>query len=508
MKEFLRMENIHKRFPGVYALKGINISVNKGEVHALLGENGAGKSTLMKVLGGVHKQDEGSIYVNGEKIDFIDPKKATELGIAFVHQELNLAESLTVAENMYMGRLPYKNEVLGIVDYKKLYKEANEILEELGVNINANDLVSELPTAKKQMIEIAKSISQKAKIIIFDEPTTSLANNDVETLFEVINKLKNDGVSIIYISHRLKEIFEICDRATIMRDGSYIGCCDVKEVSQKDLIKMMVGRELNDLFPKVTVTPGDIVLDCKNIESADGEIKNASFNLRKGEIIGISGLVGSGRTELVRLIFGADKMSSGSISINGKQVTIKNPIDAINNKICLITEDRKKQGLCLPLSVEDNITMTMLNKSILDKKKMKEISMKYKDLLKIKTHNLDTIAGTLSGGNQQKIVIAKWLNTNSDIFIFDEPTKGIDVGAKSEIYNLMNDLVKEGKSIIMISSEMPELLAMSDRVYVMCEGRITGELSKEDCTQEKIMELATIGGSLNGKEIEFKAVIS
>ena len=508
MKEFLRMENIHKRFPGVYALKGINISVNKGEVHALLGENGAGKSTLMKVLGGVHKQDEGSIYVNGEKIDFIDPKKATELGIAFVHQELNLAESLTVAENMYMGRLPYKNEVLGIVDYKKLYKEANEILEELGVDINANDLVSELPTAKKQMIEIAKSISQKAKIIIFDEPTTSLANNDVETLFEVINKLKNEGVSIIYISHRLKEIFEICDRATIMRDGSYIGCCDVKEVSQKDLIKMMVGRELNDLFPKVTVTPGDIVLDCKNIESADGEIKNASFNLRKGEIIGISGLVGSGRTELVRLIFGADKMSSGSISINGKQVTIKNPIDAINNKICLITEDRKKQGLCLPLSVEDNITMTMLNKSILDKKKMKEISMKYKDLLKIKAHNLDTIAGTLSGGNQQKIVIAKWLNTNSDIFIFDEPTKGIDVGAKSEIYNLMNDLVKEGKSIIMISSEMPELLAMSDRVYVMCEGRITGELSKDDCTQEKIMELATIGGSLNGKEIKFEAVIS
>ena len=293
-----------------------------------------------------------------------------------------------------------------------------------------------------------------------------------------------------------------------MRDGSYIGCCDVKEVSQKDLIKMMVGRELNDLFPKVTVKPGDIVLDCKDIESADGKIKNASFNLRKGEIVGISGLVGSGRTELVRLLFGADKMSSGSITINGKQVKIKNPIDAINNKICLITEDRKKQGLCLPLSVEDNITMTMLNKSILDKKKMKEISMKYKDLLKIKTHNLETIAGTLSGGNQQKIVIAKWLNTNSDIFIFDEPTKGIDVGAKSEIYNLMNDLVKEGKSIIMISSEMPELLAMSDRVYVMCEGKITGELSKKECTQEKIMELATIGGSLNGKEIEFKAVIS
>lgn len=508
MKEFLKMENIHKRFPGVYALKGINISVNKGEVHALLGENGAGKSTLMKVLGGVHKQDEGSIYINGEKIDFIDPKKATELGIAFVHQELNLAESLTVAENMYMGRLPYKNELLGIVDYKKLYKDSNEILEELGVNIKANDLVSELPTAKKQMIEIAKSISQKAKVIIFDEPTTSLANNDVETLFRVINKLKNDGVSIIYISHRLKEIFAICDRATIMRDGAYIGCCDVKEVSQKDLIKMMVGRELNDLFPKVTVTPGDIVLECKNIESDDGAIKNASFNLRKGEIIGLSGLVGSGRTELVRLIFGADKMSSGSITINEKQVTIRNPIDAINNKICLITEDRKKQGLCLPLSVEDNITMTMLNKFILDKKKMKEISMKYKDLLKIKTHNLETIAGTLSGGNQQKIVIAKWLNTNSDIFIFDEPTKGIDVGAKSEIYNLMNDLVKEGKSIIMISSEMPELLGMSDRVYVMCEGRITGELKKDDCTQEKIMELATIGGSLNGKEIEFKAVIS
>ena len=407
-----------------------------------------------------------------------------------------------------MGRLPYKNPILGIVDYKKLYNDSNDILKELGVNIKATDIVSQLPTAKKQMIEIAKAISQNAKIIIFDEPTTSLANNDVETLFRVINKLKNNDVSIIYISHRLKEIFEICDRATIMRDGTYIGSCDVKDVDQKDLIRMMVGRELNDLFPKVTVTPGDVVLECKNINSYDNKIKDASFKLRKGEVIGLSGLVGSGRTELVRLIFGADKMASGNIYIHGKKVTINNPIDAIKNKICLITEDRKKQGLCLPLSVEDNITITMLNKAILDKKVMKEVSFKYKELLKIKSSSLETAAGTLSGGNQQKIVIAKWLNTDSEIFIFDEPTKGIDVGAKSEIYNLINDLVKSGKSVIMISSEMPELLAMSDRVYVMCEGRITGELDKEDCTQEKIMELATIGGELNGKEIEFEEVIN
>lgn len=508
MKEFLRMENIHKRFPGVHALKGVNISVAKGEVHALLGENGAGKSTLMKVLGGVHKQDEGKIYVDGKEIAYIDPQKATELGIAFVHQELNLSESLSVAENMYMGRLPYKNKVMGIVDYKKLYKNANDILNELGVNIKATDIVSQLPTAKKQMIEIAKAISQNAKIIIFDEPTTSLANNDVETLFKVINKLKANDVSIIYISHRLKEIFELCDRATVMRDGSYIGSCDVQSVKQKDLIKMMVGRELNDLYPKVTVTPGEIVLECKNICSCDNKIKDASFNLRKGEVIGLSGLVGSGRTELARLIFGADKIASGNIFIQGKEVSISSPIDAIKNKICLITEDRKKQGLCLPLSVEDNITITMLNKSILDKKKMKEVSNKYKDLLKIKTSNLETIAGTLSGGNQQKIVIAKWLNTDSEIFIFDEPTKGIDVGAKSEIYSLINDLAQNGKSVIMISSEMPELLAMSDRIYVMCEGRITGELDKSNCTQEKIMELSTIGGELNGKENKLKAVIS
>lgn len=496
-KVFLEMKNIHKRFPGVYALKGINLEIMKGEVHGLLGENGAGKSTLMKILGGVHKQDEGEIYIEGVECGFITPNKAIELGIGFVHQELNLSEPLTVAENVYMGRLPYKNKALGIVDYKKIYEDTDSIIKKLGVEIKATDLVSELPTAQKQMVEITKAISLNSKVIIFDEPTTSLSEKDVNNLFRVINTLRSEGVAIIYISHRLKEIFEICDRATVLRDGTYIGKTVIKEIGQDKLISMMVGREVRDLFPKEFFEPGEVVLETKNLSDTIGRVKDINIKARKGEILGLAGLVGSGRTEAMRLIFGADEIGQGEIKIKGNTVKIKSPLDAIKNGICLLTEDRKQQGLSLVMSVGDNITITNLKKFFLNHHELKETGEKFSKALKIKTTDVDTIAGTLSGGNQQKIIIAKWLNTDSEIFIFDEPTKGIDVGTKAEIYNIMNDLVRKDKIVIMISSELPELMGMSDRIYVMCEGRITGELSREEATQEKIMELATVGGVIN-----------
>ncbi|GFZ33885.1 monosaccharide-transporting ATPase [Clostridium zeae] len=494
-KMFLKMENIHKKFPGVYALKGVNLEISKGEVHGLLGENGAGKSTLMKILGGVQAQDEGKICVEEVDCGFITPSKAAELGIGFVHQELNLCESLTVAENVFMGRLPYKNKALGIVDYPKLYSDTKSILKRLGIEVKATDLISDLETAKKQMVEIAKAISLNAKLIIFDEPTTSLSNKDVSSLFEVIKHLKSQGVAVIYISHRLKEIFEICDRATVLRDGTFIGNCEVKDISQDELISMMVGRELKNLFPKEIFEPGEVVLEAEGITDTTGRIRDISVKARKGEILGFAGLVGSGRTELMRLVFGADKISNGSVKINGKIVKIKSPEDAINNGICLLTEDRKKQGLSLVMSVNDNINITNLKSFMLNHKALKETSERFREALLIKAANLDAMAGTLSGGNQQKIVLAKWLNTNSEVFIFDEPTKGIDVGAKAEIYHIMNDLVRRGKVVIMISSELPELIGMSDRIYVMCEGRITGELNRQEASQEKIMALATVGGA-------------
>lgn len=491
---FLEMKNIHKKFPGVYALKGVQLKIRKGEVHALLGENGAGKSTLMKILGGVQPQDEGQILVNGKDVGVITPKKAAEIGVGFVHQELNLSESLTVAENVYMGRLPYKNEFLGTVDYKKLYSDTEELLKKLDVDISPHDIVASLSTAKKQMVEIVKALSLNAKIIIFDEPSTSLSDKDVKILFRVIEKLKKDGVAIIYISHRLKEVFEMCDRATVLRDGTYVNECEMKGITEKELINMMVGRDLTELFPKEIFKPQEYVLEVENICDYNGKVKDVSFKARKGEILGIAGLVGSGRTELMRLVFGADPMSKGTIKINGEEVSIKSPIDAIKNKICLLTEDRKNQGLSLNMSVVDNINITNMKSFILNHKKLRETGNRYQKAIEIKVANLDVLAGTLSGGNQQKVVLAKWLNSDSDIFIYDEPTKGIDVGTKAEIYEIMNDLVRKGKVVIIISSELSELLGMSDRIYVMSEGRIAGELSREDATQEEIMRLAISGG--------------
>ena len=490
----LEMKNIHKSFPGVYALKGAQLKIRKGEVHALLGENGAGKSTLMKILGGVHSQDEGEILVGGVDYGVITPDKAEEIGIGFVHQELNLAETLSVAENVFMGRLPYKNKLLKIIDFKKLNEDTERILKRLEVNIEPTDLVEKLPTAKKQMIEIAKAISLEAKLIIFDEPSTSLSKKDVENLFTVIKALKNDGVAIVYISHRLKEVFEICDRATVLRDGSYIDECEMKGIDERKLIHMMVGRNITELYPKEIFEAKDYVLEAENLCDCNGKVKNVSFKARKGEILGIAGLVGAGRTELMRLTFGADSISTGKIKMNGKEIKIKSPIDAINNGICLLTEDRKGQGLSLQMSVVDNITITNLKSFLLDHKQLKQTGERFRTAIQIKVPNIEAIAGTLSGGNQQKVVLAKWLNSDSQVFIFDEPTKGIDVGTKAEIYEIMNDLVRQGKIVIIISSELPELLGMSDRIYVMCEGRITGELTRDEATQEEIMKLATLGG--------------
>jgi len=488
------MKNIHKSFPGVYALKGAQVKIRKGEVHALLGENGAGKSTLMKILGGVQAQDQGEILVEEVNYGVITPDKAKEIGIGFVHQELNLSEALSVAENVFMGRLPYKNKLLKIIDFNKLHEDTEKILKRLEVDIKPTDLVEKLSTAKKQMIEIAKAISLDARLIIFDEPSTSLSDKDVQNLFKVIKALKKDGVAIVYISHRLKEVFEICDRATVLRDGCYINECEMKGIDESQLINMMVGRNITELFPKEIFEAKEYVLEAENLCDYNGKVKNVSFKARKGEILGIAGLVGSGRTELMRLVFGADSISDGTIKMNGKEIKIKSPIDAIKNGICLLTEDRKNQGLSLQMSVVDNITITNLKSFLLNHKELKETGERFRNAIQIKLANIDVTAGTLSGGNQQKVVLAKWLNSDSEVFIFDEPTKGIDVGTKAEIYEIMNDLVRKGKIVIIISSELPELLGMSDRIYVMCEGKITGELTREEATQEEIMKLATLGG--------------
>lgn len=487
------MKDINKSFGPVKVLKNVQLEVEKGEIHALMGENGAGKSTLMNILGGVIQKDSGEILFGNQMIENHSPQIAKDLGIGFVHQEFNLAESLTVAENIYMGRLPYKNEKLGIVDYKKLHDNTEYYLNMLGVNIKPTDVVYKLSTASKQMIEIAKALSLNAKVIIFDEPTTSLSDKDVELLFIIINALKQKGISSVYISHRMEEIHQLCDRITILRDGQYISTDNVKDLTDQEIIKKLVGRNLDNLYPERNVEVGEIALEVKNLSDTKGAVKNVSFNVRKGEVVGFAGLVGSGRTELMRLVFGADPVESGEIFVKGQKVNIKSPVEAINNGICLLTEDRKNQGVALGLSIKENINMTALKSNIINHKEVKKKVDELVENLQIKISSVDKPVSSLSGGNQQKVVLAKWLNTSNDIYIFDEPTKGIDIGAKSEIYAIINQLVADGKAVIIVSSEIPELLGTVDRTYVLNEGRLTGELSIEESTQEKIMELATLG---------------
>lgn len=501
MKKILSMANISKSYGVVKVLNKVKFDLYEGEIHALIGENGAGKSTLMNILTGATDKDEGDIYYLDQKIDNMSPALSKDLGIAFVQQEFNLAESLSVAENVYMNRLPFKNKQLRIIDYKKLYRDTEYWLNILDANFKPTDLVGNLTTGQKQMVEIAKALSLDAKIIIFDEPTTALTNYEIDVLFVVINALKEKGIASIYISHRLNELFEISDRITVLRDGNYIGTDATKESTEDDLIFKMVGRPANQLYSKSTYDIGEVNLEAKNLSDTKGKVKDVSFKVRAGEVVGFAGLVGSGRTESIRLLFGADKKAGGEVYISGKKVDIKRPAEAVDMKISLIPEDRKSQGLALNLSVDENINMARKHSFILDKKDQVVNTKKYIEDLRIKTTGPNQSVGRLSGGNQQKVVVSKWLTTDGDIYLFDEPTKGIDVGAKSEIYEIIEELAKNGKTIIIVSSEIQELLSITDRIYVFSEGVTTGELKTSDTDQEEIMKYATMLVENNNKEL-------
>lgn len=494
----LSMRNIHKRFPGVYALKDAKLDLKVGEVHALLGENGAGKSTLMKILGGIYQADEGDIYINGKKVDITGVHSAHANGISIIHQELCLAPNMSVAENIFLGREDTKKG-LRFVNFAEMNKKARNLMDSLGLRIEPTDIVGSLSVAQQQMIEIVKALSVGAKILVMDEPTASLSKKEVEMLFETIEELKRKGISIIYISHRMEELFRITDRITVMRDGQYIGTKITKETTRDELITMMVGRELKDLYVKSDHEIGEVVLEVKDLNKK-GVLNNINFSLRKGEILGIAGLVGAGRTELARVIFGIDKYDSGVIQIEGKEVKINSPLDAMNNGIGLVPEDRKKQGLVLIRSIGYNVTLPVLSRFIkgarVNKEIEEEIVQNFISKLSIKTPSMNQAAKNLSGGNQQKVVIAKWLATNPKVLILDEPTRGVDVGAKAEIYGIISMLAKQGVGIIMISSELPEIINMSDRVLVMHQGSIAGELKRDELNQERIMHYAT-GGMKN-----------
>ncbi len=491
----LEMRNVSKSFPGVHALKGVSLQVRPGEIHALLGENGAGKSTLMKILAGAQPLDEGEIWLDGKHVHITNPHQAMDLGVSIIYQEFNLVPYLNAAENIYLGREP-KAAIPGFVDFNTMYREAQAVIDKLGVKIDAHSPVNRLSVAQQQMVEIAKATSRKSKIIVMDEPSATLTDHELVSLFQLMRQLKSEGVAIVYISHRLEEIFEVCDRATIMRDGQWIATHDVADLTREDIIKLMVGRELQQMIPKEAAEQGDMALEVSHLERK-GVLHDISLHVRKGEVLGIAGLVGAGRTELARCIFGADRFDSGDVKLFGKKVNVRSPQDAIKLGIGLVTEDRKQQGLVLGMVVRENITLANLGAlsvfNFIQAGREREIARKYVSDLGVKTPTIEQTVQNLSGGNQQKVVLAKWLFTDSKVLIFDEPTRGIDVGAKTEIYMLMNALAKTGAAIIMISSELPEVLGMSDRIMVMHEGRISGELSRAEATQEGIMHLATGG---------------
>lgn len=491
MDKILEMNNINKRFYGVQALKNVDFSVKRGEVHALVGENGAGKSTLMKILSGAYKKDSGTITFDGEKITNLSPTLVQNLGISIIYQEFNLVPGISIAENIYLGREPLKKS--GLVDWSKLNELTAELLARLDLEISPDTLISKLSVAQQQFVEIAKALSFGAKLIIMDEPSATLTPKELDRLFEIVEELKSKDVSIIYISHQLDEIFDIGDRFTVLRDGENVGTDKVKNVDKDKIIKMMVGREVDNTFPVKDSEIGEVVLEVNNLNK-EGVLNDISFNLHRGEILGIAGLVGSGRTELVRALYGADLKDNVDVKLYGKSVNINSPRDSIEKGIGLLPEDRKQQGLVLEQSVKNNVSLSNLNSLVknifIDNVSEGKHVNKYIDRMNIKTPSLSTLVKSLSGGNQQKVVIAKWLFTDSDIFIFDEPTRGIDVGAKFEIHLLMNELTKNGKSIIMISSELPEIVGMSDRVLVMYKGSINGEFKKGNLDQEKIMKSA------------------
>lgn len=491
----LELVGITKRFPGVLALDKINFNLRAGEVHVLLGENGAGKSTLIKTMTGAHMPDEGIIKVGGKEVQITGPIHAQELGIGAVYQEFNLIPDLNVGDNVFLGKEPMKGSFFKRIDRKTVAKRTKEALDKVGAEIDIRTKTSSLGVASQQMIEIAKALNADSKILILDEPSAVLTEKEISKLFDVINMLTAAGVGIVYISHRLEEINIIADRVTIMRDGQYITTLEVEKgkVDKEQLINLMVGRELHDLFPKEKVAIGEEMLRVEHLKQ-ENKLNDVSFTLHKGEILGIGGLIGAGRTETAKAIFGVDKLDSGKIFIEGKEVVIKSPRDAIDHGIGLAPEDRKVEGLIQILEIDNNINMASMDivctGGHINKKKLFQVSNDLAKKLQIATPSLRQNVNKLSGGNQQKVVLAKWLATKAKIIILDEPTRGIDVGAKVEVYRLMNDLVKEGAGIIMISSELPELLAMSDRILVMHGGTITGELSAEEATQEKILTYA------------------
>ena len=490
----LKMEHIHKSFPGVHALDDVHFEVFPGEIHALVGENGAGKSTLMKLLSGAHQRDSGTIYWENQEIEIETPRRSQALGISTIYQELMLTPDLTVAENIFLGREPANS--FGWVDQRVMHQESERLLGLLDMPLDPKTPVKQLSIAQQQMIEVAKALSQKAQLIIMDEPTSSLTDHETEMLFKVSRNLKKQGVSIVFISHRLEEIFTLCDRVTVLRDGKYVATSDVADVTKDTMIQWMVGRQLGNIFVKEEAKIGETILEVHDL-STEKLLRDINFSLSRGEILGFAGLVGAGRTEVMRAIFGADPRTSGRILIKGQEVDIRSPEEAIQYKIGFAPEDRKSQGLFLSLTVRENITSASMKKVcnegvVINSATERELSMKFVDTMNIKTPSLEQKAMNLSGGNQQKVVISKWLVMEPEILIVDEPTRGIDVGSKKEIHALLSQLAQQGIGIIMISSELPEIIGMSDRVVVMHDGRISGIIDdKEQMTQENIMGLAT-----------------
>ncbi len=486
------MEHISKSFPGVKALDDVRFDLRSGEVMALLGENGAGKSTLMKILSGVYTRDGGSMEIFGKEYGDLNPKLAQEVGVAIIHQELNMCKHLSVAENMYLGREKTRGVMLS---NSEMEAEAKAILDELNIGLEPQQIVGDLPVSKQQMVEIAKALSTNARILIMDEPTSALTAREIEDLFRIIKDLKAKGCGIVYISHRLEELQHIVDRVTIMRDGQYITSMNFQNVTMDEMIAHMVGREIKEKFPRVSCEKGKKVLEVKHL-NAGPMVRDVSFDLYEGEIVGFAGLMGAGRTETTRAIFGVDPKTGGEIILDGREVKIYKPEDAIKAGIVLAPEDRKKDGLCTKLSIRHNIALPNLDLicsklGVVSSAKEQEMCSRVVKDLKVKTPNVEVSAGNLSGGNQQKIVVGKWLARDSRVVIFDEPTRGIDVAAKVEIYNLMNDLKKQGIAVMFVSSEMPEVMGIADRIIVMCDGRITGELSAQEATQNQILTYAT-----------------
>jgi len=495
---FLELRGIVKRFPGVVALNGVGFDVRPGEVHALLGENGAGKSTLIKVISGVYQPDAGEVHVLGAPVRVRNPHDAQALGISTIYQEFTLAPDMTVAENIFLGREPLRLRALSIVDRTALIRQTRDVLASLDLQIDPEGVVRHLGVAQQQMVEIAKALSLDARLIIMDEPTATLTAHEIERLFESIARLKQRGVAIVYVSHRLDEVKTICDRATILRDGTYVATVPVASTAIDEMIRLMVGRDLKELFPKIAAEPREEVLRVEQL-TRKGVLHGVSFSVRRGEIVGIAGLVGSRRTETARAIFGADPIDSGRILLHGKPVAVRTPADAIEHRIALVPEDRKRQGIFATLSVWENIVLSALRQfsrnGILDVGRERQRAREFIASLRIATSDVDKRVLDLSGGNQQKVVIAKWLNTNAEVFLFDEPTRGIDVGGKIEVYRLMGELVSRGAAIVMISSELPEILGLSDRILVMREGRICGEFKRAEATEEIILNCALRGAA-------------